>query len=104
MSLSAGLLETTAGGERLCLLPHRALFLPGHGVLLVADAHIGKAVSFRRLGVPVPAGTTEATLQRLSDALALTQARGQRHARQPARRCSAGSRCSVGARLKPERA
>jgi uncharacterized protein len=75
MSLSAGLLETTAGGERLCLLPHRALFLPGHGVLLVADAHIGKAVSFRRLGVPVPAGTTEATLQRLSDALALTQAR-----------------------------
>ena len=70
-----GPLEITAGGERLCLLPQRALFLPDHGVLLVADAHIGKAVSFRRLGVPVPAGTTQATLQRLSQALALTQAR-----------------------------
>ena len=73
MSLS-GPLEVNAGGERLCLLPQRALFLPDHGVLLVADAHIGKAVSFRRLGVPVPAGTTDATLERLSDALALTQA------------------------------
>jgi DNA ligase-associated metallophosphoesterase len=73
--LFPGSLETTAGGERLRLLPQRALLLPDHGVLLVADAHIGKAVSFRRLGVPVPAGTTEATLQRLSEALALTQAR-----------------------------
>ena len=34
--------------------------LPGRrsARLLVADAHIGKAVSFRRLGVPVPRGTT----------------------------------------------
>ncbi len=70
-----GRLEITAGGERLCLLPQRALFLPEHGALLVADAHIGKAVSFRRLGVPVPAGTTQGTLQRLSQVLELTQAR-----------------------------
>ena len=39
---------------------------------LVADAHIGKAQSFRRLGVPVPGGTTAATLQRLSRAVAAT--------------------------------
>lgn len=43
-------------------------------MLLVADAHIGKAVSFRRLGVPVPGGTTTETLQRLSSAVAASGA------------------------------
>jgi DNA ligase-associated metallophosphoesterase len=56
-------------------LPERALWLPGAQALLVADAHFGKAVSFRRLGVPVPQGTTTAALQRLDAALARTGAR-----------------------------
>jgi DNA ligase-associated metallophosphoesterase len=64
-----------AGGTALRPLPQRALFLPEHGMLLVADAHIGKAVSFRRLGVPVPGGTTADALQRLSDAVAASDAR-----------------------------
>lgn len=34
-------------------------------MLLVADFHLGKAHSFRRLGVPVPGGTSEANLARL---------------------------------------
>ncbi len=67
--------QLEAGGALLRLLPQRALFLPEHGMLLVADAHIGKAVSFRRLGVPVPGGTTTETLQRLSSAVALCGAR-----------------------------
>lgn len=62
------------GGQQLQLLPQRAAYLPGHRTLLVADAHIGKAVSFRRLGVPVPEATTDGMLARLSDALAATQA------------------------------
>jgi DNA ligase-associated metallophosphoesterase len=68
--------ELQAGGARLQLLPQRAACLPDHGVLLVADAHIGKAQSFRKLGVPVPEATTAGTLQRLDDAL---QASGARH-------------------------
>ena len=56
-------------GERLLLLPQRAAFVPRHRTLLVADAHLGKAVSFRRLGVPVPEATTTGTLERLSAAL-----------------------------------
>ncbi len=68
--------ELHAGGARLHLLPQRAVCLPDHGVLLVADAHIGKAQSFRKLGVPVPEATTVGTLQRLSDAL---QASGATH-------------------------
>jgi uncharacterized protein len=61
--------ELQAGGARLQLLPQRAVYLPDPSVLLVADAHIGKAVSFRKLGVPVPEATTAGTLQRLSDAI-----------------------------------
>jgi DNA ligase-associated metallophosphoesterase len=62
--------EHHAGGARLVPLPERALWLPEAGLLLVADAHIGKAQSFRRLGVPVPEGTTAGTLARLDAALA----------------------------------
>jgi DNA ligase-associated metallophosphoesterase len=60
---------------RLQLLPQRAAFDPDRGLLLVADAHIGKAVSFRRLGVPVPHGTTGEALARLDALLAATDAR-----------------------------
>jgi uncharacterized protein len=52
----------TVGGQALTLLPEKAAFLPESHTLLVADAHIGKAVSFRRLGVPVPRGTTTENL------------------------------------------
>ncbi len=52
----------TVGGQALTLLPEKAAFLPESHTLLVADAHIGKAVSFRQLGVPVPRGTTSETL------------------------------------------
>jgi DNA ligase-associated metallophosphoesterase len=68
-------IDLQAGGTTLRLLPQRALFLPEHDTLLVADAHLGKAVSFRRQGVPVPGGTTRDTLQRLSAALAACGAR-----------------------------
>ena len=68
-------MELQAGGTTLRLLAQRALFLPEHGLLLVADAHIGKAVSFRRLGVPVPGGTTGETLARLDEAIDATGAR-----------------------------
>ena len=55
------------GGTTLQLLPERAAWWPAARTLLVADAHIGKAVSFRRLGVPVPRGTTEETLALLGE-------------------------------------
>lgn len=55
------------GGERLWLLPQKAVFWPARRTLLVADAHVGKAASFRRLGVPVPPGTTDETLRVLGE-------------------------------------
>ena len=54
------------GGATLELLAQKAIWWPAERSLLVADAHIGKAVSFRRLGVPVPHGTTDETLAALT--------------------------------------
>lgn len=68
-------LQIELAGQPLLLLPEKAAFLPGTATLLVADVHLGKAHSFRRLGVPVPSGTTAGTLDRLGSALARTQAR-----------------------------
>jgi DNA ligase-associated metallophosphoesterase len=63
------------GGQRLTLLPEKAAFLPESATLLVADAHVGKAVSFRLLGMPVPGGTTGETLGALGRLVARHQAR-----------------------------
>ena len=64
-----------AGGRPLVLLPEKAAFIASSRTLLVADAHIGKAVSFRALGVPVPRGTTSETLQKATALVARWRAR-----------------------------
>ena len=63
------------GCSQLWLCPERAAFWPDERVLLVADFHLGKAHSFRRLGVPVPGGTSEANLARLGALVDRLQAR-----------------------------
>lgn len=67
------LFEASAGP--LELFAQRAAFLRDHGLLLIADAHLGKAQSFRRLGMPVPAGTTAGNLDRLSALIERTRPR-----------------------------
>src|SRR5690606_36006275 len=62
-------------GQDALLHPSGALYLSSAATLLVADAHFGKAVSFRKLGVPVPHGTTLANLARLEQAMTDTGAR-----------------------------
>jgi DNA ligase-associated metallophosphoesterase len=68
--LPKGGVTLTLAGEELWLLPERALFWPATATLLVADAHFGKAEVFRVAGLPVPHGTTGATLARLDRLLA----------------------------------
>ena len=65
MSLHPGLAVPCAG-ETLHLLPQRALWWPAQRSLFVADLHLGKAAAYRALGQPVPSGTTQANLGRLS--------------------------------------
>lgn len=62
-------------GRALSLLPQKAAFLPDTRTLLIADAHIGKATSFRALGVPVPRGTTSETLLLIDELVARHDAR-----------------------------
>ena len=54
----------------LWLLAERAIYWPAQQALLIADIHFGKAAAYRRLGQPVPHGTTQANLQRLDALLA----------------------------------
>jgi uncharacterized protein len=71
---ATGALATTIRTIPCWLLPDRAVFFPVSKTLLVADVHIGKAATFRSLGVPVPSGTTNSNLARLSLLLAQTSA------------------------------
>ena len=49
-------------GERLLLLPEKAVFWPAQKMLIIADIHFGKAASFRAQGIPVRRGTTTENL------------------------------------------
>lgn len=69
------MLRIRLAGQDALLHPTGTLYLSAERTLLVADAHFGKAVSFRKLGVPVPSGTTAGTLAKLDAALQDTQAR-----------------------------
>jgi len=62
-------------GERVALRCERALHLPAHDTLLLADLHLGKGRAFRQQGLPVPAGSTDDTLARLEALLAAVPAR-----------------------------
>jgi uncharacterized protein len=68
------MLRIRLAGQDALLHPSGALCLAAERTLLVADAHFGKAVSFRQLGVPVPRGTTSETVARLDGAIADTRA------------------------------
>lgn len=72
---STGAAPLVLGDEPLELLPGRAVWVPQHRALLVADVHLGKAASFRAQGVPVPETTTQATLEALSRLCAAQDAR-----------------------------
>ena len=66
-------MQVPLGDESLTLLASRAALWDARRWLIVADAHFGKAATFRARGVPVPHGTTLETLARLDAAIAATQ-------------------------------
>ena len=61
-------------GEQVVLMAEHMLWIPARQTLLVADAHFGKAATFRAGGIFVPRGTTATTLGRLDAAIARTNA------------------------------
>jgi DNA ligase-associated metallophosphoesterase len=61
-------------GEALTLLPERAVYWERRKTLLLADPHFGKAATFRANRIPVPEGSLQADLTRLTLALERTNA------------------------------
>ncbi len=53
-------------GERLTLLPEKAIFWKKENILIVSDVHLGKAGHFRKHGIPVPTTIHFRDLQTLS--------------------------------------
>ncbi len=72
--MPTGALEIEIKAIPCWLLPDRAVFFPTIKTLLIADVHIGKAATFRSLGVPVPSGTTRLNLDRISTLITSTDA------------------------------
>ena len=69
-----GALDIELAGERLVLLPQKAVLWPRERMLVIADIHFGKAAAFRSFGIPVPRGTTSENLQALDDLVVQTGA------------------------------
>lgn len=67
-------MDVVIAGERLVLMPERAVFWPRRHTLFVADLHLGKAAAYRAHGIPVPEGAMSEDLGRLSRAIARTDA------------------------------
>ncbi len=59
--------------EKLQLLPDKAMYWPSQRTLMIADLHLGKAMHFRKAGIPVPNGVDELNLQRLNGLLVLAR-------------------------------
>lgn len=64
------MLRHEVAGVTLALHPERAVWWETERTLIVADMHLGKAASFRRGGIPIPRGTTDADLARLTKLVA----------------------------------
>lgn len=62
-------------GETLQPLAEKALHWPRERTLFIADAHFGKAASFRAAGIPLPPGSTGAALERIGLCIRRTGAR-----------------------------
>jgi uncharacterized protein len=56
------------------LFAERGLFWADKSILFIADTHFGKEATFRRTGIPVPVGVTDATLTKVKRMLRRTQA------------------------------
>lgn len=54
-------------GQKLSLLPEKAIFWQDASFLILTDLHLGKAGHFRKAGIPIPRSVHEADLLCLQD-------------------------------------
>jgi uncharacterized protein len=73
--IEAADLDIELAGERVVLLPERALLWSRAATLFVADVHVGKAATLRAAAYAIPCGTTTGDLDRLGAAIKRSGAR-----------------------------
>ena len=57
--------EITVLGNKLRLLPEKAIYIEDLRSLLVSDVHLGKSETFQSRGIPIPNTLNQVTLDRL---------------------------------------
>ena len=62
MNSISSFIDVEIEGYAFRMFADRGLYWPAHRMLFVADTHLGKDATFRRYGLAVPAGSTDATL------------------------------------------
>ena len=62
MKSVSSFIDVEIEGNAFRMFADRGLYWPVQRVLFVADTHLGKDATFRRHGIAVPAGSTDATL------------------------------------------
>lgn len=67
-------MTTTICNERMILLSDKAIYLPDHGMLLIADLHFGKIEHFRKNGIALPPSAARRDIAKLSKLIAKSPA------------------------------
>lgn len=67
--------EVELKGEKIYLLPEKALYWPAKEMLLIADLHLGKVTHFRNNGIAIPKNATNKNWKQLHQLLRLHQPR-----------------------------
>ncbi|MBI1223054.1 MAG: ligase-associated DNA damage response endonuclease PdeM [Bacteroidetes bacterium] len=62
--MEANEIQWEFAGEKLTLLPEKALYLPEKNALLLSDLHLGKTQHFRKNGLAIPASAAQNDLLR----------------------------------------
>lgn len=61
------MVKVEVNGEKLLLMPDKAIYMTDHRVLVIADVHLGKINHFRRAGIPLPIRANQSNIERLID-------------------------------------
>jgi len=66
-------MEISLKGQRVILLPEKALHFPDDKILVISDLHFGKVNHFRRSGIPVPLKANDKNTETLIELFSKTK-------------------------------
>src|SRR5688500_1871823 len=60
--------------EEIMLFPQKAMYWKKHGILFLADLHLGKISLFRKSGIAVPSGANDRNIELIVELIIITNA------------------------------